>query len=328
MDKTGRERLLMVVGLSMVLILAWFKPLEIAAENQVDAGFNRAIASYALARTLNAVISVAQGTEVAIEPGGVGVVLAPGQILDPINDLVEQFSDLMLAALVAFGVMKVSLSIGSFWFFSLLLSAGAAGWVWMRWVGRTPPALFSKIIFLLLFVRFIVPLVIVGSNFVFQEFLAKNYTENQNAIESGTGQLETLSAQEEATESKTDTAATTSPTPADTQEHASAKPAGSPAGAKVGFLDKIWNSLSEAKDKAGAKLGQIGQTLKQQVNVQGRLENIKKLTSSLVEHIVSIIVVFLLQTLVVPLVLFWIFYKLGRLALDSIKVPETAAREL
>ena len=44
---------------------------------QVDAGLKRALATYAAARALNAVISVAQGTEVALEPGGVGVVLAP-----------------------------------------------------------------------------------------------------------------------------------------------------------------------------------------------------------------------------------------------------------
>lgn len=47
---------------------------------------------------------MAQGTEVAVEPAGVGVIFTPGQILDPVNDLLEQFSNLMLAASVAFGI--------------------------------------------------------------------------------------------------------------------------------------------------------------------------------------------------------------------------------
>ncbi|MCB1944024.1 MAG: hypothetical protein KDI53_18575, partial [Candidatus Accumulibacter sp.] len=83
----------------------------------------RALVSFATARALNAVISVAQGTEVSMQPAGMGVVLTPGQLLDPVNDLVEQFSHLMLAASVAFGVQKVLISIGAYWVISLLLTA-------------------------------------------------------------------------------------------------------------------------------------------------------------------------------------------------------------
>ena len=53
------------------------------SRQQAEQGLKRALATFAIARTLNGVISVAQGTELAVEPGGVGVIMTPGQILDP-----------------------------------------------------------------------------------------------------------------------------------------------------------------------------------------------------------------------------------------------------
>jgi hypothetical protein len=66
---------------------------------------------FAVARTLNGVISAAQGTEVALEPGGVGVVLSVGEILDPINDLIERFSAVMLIAASSLGLQALLLNI-------------------------------------------------------------------------------------------------------------------------------------------------------------------------------------------------------------------------
>ena len=90
------KRISVTLLLAALVAFSWFSPLDIVATQQVDAGLKRALVSFATARTLNAVISVAQGTEVAIQPLGFGVNLAPGQVLDPINDLVEQFSHLIL----------------------------------------------------------------------------------------------------------------------------------------------------------------------------------------------------------------------------------------
>src|SRR4029077_4739160 len=120
--------------------------------------------------------------ELAVEPAGLGVKLAPGQILRPINDMVEQFAELMLAASVAFGVTKVLISIGSYWVVSLLLSAFALGWFLFRWRGQEAPAWLARILLGLVLVRFAVPLVTVGSDALFQKFLNEDYEASQNAI--------------------------------------------------------------------------------------------------------------------------------------------------
>ena len=81
------------------------------SDDYAEDALKRALATFAVARTLNGVISVAQGTEIALEPGGVGVMLTPGQILDPINDLVERFSSVMLVAASSLGLQIVLLEI-------------------------------------------------------------------------------------------------------------------------------------------------------------------------------------------------------------------------
>ncbi|HEC72775.1 MAG TPA: hypothetical protein ENI26_00190, partial [Methylophaga aminisulfidivorans] len=77
---------------------------------------------FALARGLNGVISVAQGTELSVEPMGVGVTLTPGQILDPLNDMVEQFSTVLLIASASLGIQKIVLFLGDNLIIKLTLS--------------------------------------------------------------------------------------------------------------------------------------------------------------------------------------------------------------
>ena len=97
-----------------MILCSWRAPLDLPAMQRVDSELKRALVSFATARALNAVISVVQGTEVSGQPLGFGVILTTGQVLNPVNDLVERFSHVMLTASVAFGVQKVLISIGGY----------------------------------------------------------------------------------------------------------------------------------------------------------------------------------------------------------------------
>lgn len=272
MPKT--ERILLPMAVAAILVLAWFKPLEIAATQQLDAGLKRALVSFATARALNAVISVAQGTQVAASPGGLGLTIAPGQILRPVNDLVGQFAELMLAASVGFGVMKVLISIGSHWMVSLLLSAFALGWAWLRWRAHDSQFWIAKILFVLLLIRFAVPLVTVGSDALFRAFMENDYSASQNAIAGNADEVGTL--REPVRDVKT----------------------------QGGLIERIREWWSEKFD------------------VGARIEELKQVVNQLTEHMIKLIVVFLMQTLVMPLLLFWILYRAGKAMFNS--HPRTA----
>ena len=95
-----RKQILWTAVVLTAIIGALSGHLDSASETHAEDALRNALVTFAVARTLNGVISAAQGTEVALEPGGVGVVLSVGEILDPINDLIERFSAVMLVAAV------------------------------------------------------------------------------------------------------------------------------------------------------------------------------------------------------------------------------------
>lgn len=290
------EKFALLGFLIVIVAFSWLKPLDTTAERQVDEGFKRALTSFAVARVLNGVISVAQGTEISIAPGGFGANLTPGQILDPVNDLVEQFSELMLIASVAFGIMKILLNIGSFWIFSATLSGVAMAWAAFKLTGRVPPTLLTKLLLVLIFVRFSIPIVTVGGDAIFKQFLEEKFKASQIAIEGSEKQLSSLKPPTE-----------TQPATLVPQTAVSTQPTAQPV-QNNGWFDKAINIIGSAVDSVaaiprviGVKMGQYDPRL--------YIENLKEQAALLVNHIINLIVIFVLQTIVIPLALMWALYR-------------------
>jgi hypothetical protein len=258
---------------AIVILGSWLAPLDAPAIKQVDAGLKRALVSFAAARTLNALISVAQGTEISAQPLGVGVTLTPGQALDPLNDVVEQFSTLMLAASVAFGVQKILISIGSYWLISLALTATALGWTWLYFRHRQAPAWLSRTLVVLLMLRFAVPVVTIGTDLLSQKFLSAEYEASQLMIDTSSGQA------------------------------AKAGPVVPPTPESQGIVDTIKGWLAQPGE------------LKQ------RFDNLKGAVEREIEHILKIIVIFMLQTTVIPFLLMWALYSVTRSAIELPRPP-------
>lgn len=257
-------RVLSILLVAAMVLCAWLGPLEAAASRQIDAGLKRALVSFAAARLLNAVISVAQGTELSLQPMGVGLNLTVGQALDPVNDVVEQFSRLMLVASVAFGMQKVLVAIGAHWLMSLALTGAAAGWAVLFYRQQRSPPWLSRLLVVLLMLRFAIPVATIGSDLVFQHFLAGDYAASQQALDRTAVTLE-----------RQGPAATADPA--------------------QGFLDRI-------KSWAGT----------QGAAWQQRLDGLKQAAEQATEHVIKLMVIFVLQTLVIPLVLLWGLYALAR----------------
>ena len=94
---------LLAFGLAILL-----RPVSQAYLNTV---FANALASYGVARGLNALISIMQESSVSAGFVVEGTI-ALGQVLDPINDLLERFSSLLLLSLASVGVQTFLLSFG------------------------------------------------------------------------------------------------------------------------------------------------------------------------------------------------------------------------
>ncbi|MGD8886085.1 MAG: hypothetical protein PVF34_10705, partial [Gammaproteobacteria bacterium] len=120
-NKLALKKLSFSLVAFILAMLAILGSLDATGKSYTEDSFKRALITFGIARGLNGVISVAQGTEIAVQPAGVGMNFTPGQILDPINDLVEQFSWIMLASSASLGIQKVLLAISSTTMMTILL---------------------------------------------------------------------------------------------------------------------------------------------------------------------------------------------------------------
>ncbi len=259
-----------------LIILAWTKSLDDAAIEATTDTFKRALTVAALARGFNGVISVAQGTEVAIQPVGVGVTLTLGQILDPLNDLVERFSLLALVASVSLGAqLMLAEMAGMPWLAALVTVAGLTliGLLWWR-RSATDYGFFIKTVGIVILARFLLTFVLLLTHWLNQGFL-------QERQEAAVAQLRLTSATIESINQASQPGAPGAQSPQESS----------------GLMDSINEFFSATQES---------------VDVQTQLDTLKLKIEASVEHIVTIIVIFLLQTLILPLLGAWLFIAVVR----------------
>ncbi len=277
MFESGRRRLnrrkALWSGLAVLAVVTVLSGLiDDTSRRYASEAFTRALVTFAVARTLNGVISVAQGTEVAIEPGGVGVNFSVGQVLDPINDLVERFSAVMLVATTSLGLQNVLLRMTMWWGTSLalvLVAASALVVLWWRKLddSRLRPVV-MQLLLLTVFLRFAVPILVIGSNLVFDTFLAAEQAAATEALEATRTDIEQINENV--------------PTSASNTENQS-------------VIERLGSML----DSSLASM-----------NISDRLTRLRDRVSNASEHIINLIVIFVLQTIILPLVFLWMFIEL------------------
>ena len=239
------------------------------SEQQAEDALTNALVTFAVARTLNGVISAAQGTEVALEPGGVGVVLSVGEILDPINDLIERFSAVMLVAASSLGLQALLLNITGWWGVSAFLVAAAAAFLVVIWAPGTSASNYAspilRVLLVALFVRFALPVLITATTLITDTFLAPEQAAATAVLESTTRDIEEMNEQTQA---------------ASTEDQS--------------LMDRLGEFIDESLDS---------------MQVGDRLAALKDSASRASEHIVSLIAIFVLQTILLPLAFLWILVE-------------------
>lgn len=157
---TLTKPILASVALTILVGLSWAGTLDARSRIETEQALETTLISYAIARTLNGLISVAQGTEIALQPAGVGIVLTAGEILDPLNDLVEKFSWVVLLAALSLAMQLLIGEILTTNLFNIVTTAAAAASVLLCWKPSIIPVAARAFVFrattLLLTLRFAV----------------------------------------------------------------------------------------------------------------------------------------------------------------------------
>ncbi|WP_029132150.1 hypothetical protein [Sedimenticola selenatireducens] len=273
MHKPSLKQLAITLMLLLLMALIQEGSLDRIGHEQTEAGFKRALLVFAVSRGLNGVISVAQGTEVAVEPVGIGLNFKPGEILDPINDLVERFSWVMLASSASFGIQRVLLDVmASPWLtyttvgavLALLLVIWQPGGRRLGALGR----LVCRLALVLLILRFSIILIAIGGERFYQAFLEPQYSESREQLERAAGNLGEVNSELQPN---------------------------LPPAEDESLLEqarRVYNSAAKA------------------VDVEARMAAFSRAAADISEHAINMIVVFLMQTVLFPLVSLWLIWQL------------------
>jgi hypothetical protein len=268
-------------GVALVLLLAALLSLMPVIDNQASKNyeslFQRAFVTFALARTLNGVISAVQGTELALQPAGVGLTLTPGEILDPVNDLVERFSWVMLGATVSLGVQDVLMDVSAWWVIKLL-AAVMAIWLLITYVSSSSSdkrkQVLTRVFLIALFLRFAVPLTLIANDAIYELFLEPRYLQSTEVVAAAGKEIEQIGQSTQAVEAPEE---------------------------EGGFVSNVFGSLGDAVTRT-----------KDALDLGDKVARIKDRAAEMIEHLIQLSVVFILQTGILPLVFLWLFLQLGK----------------
>ena len=258
-NKQGKTVVLAVFALLLALI--WLRPLEATAHRSVEAGLQRALVTYASARALNGLLSVVKTASVSFQVGA-GASVQPGAVLDPLDELVEQFSTVMLVATLSFAMQQVLIHAFSAWPLALVLTALFLAWAVLVQCGRSAPPWLARLSVGLLTLSLSVPAASLASELTYRLLMAQDYAVAQ----------------------------------AEVSMSSHAGPA-APAAADPGTLNKLRHLWSQTQD--------IGQ----------QVQALQAKASNIVSHLITLAAVFLMQTVVLPLLFLWGILRLYRLLL-------------
>ncbi len=177
--------------------------LDTNADRYFEESIKGATLAYASVRGVNAVVSVLKESEIEVSPAGVGVNIAAGQILDPIDDMTERLSDVMVASIVSLGIQKIGYEIGSAISFKALalLVLLLIPLIWIQnQMDASISGLLLRIGVLLLALRFLLPVSSLVSDTLYQNVLKARIdqgVENLSIVSSSYEELSSLEHKKE-----------------------------------------------------------------------------------------------------------------------------------
>ena len=234
-----------------------------------DEAMQRAMAAFGLAKGLNTVISLIQGTEVSFTPVGLGINFSVGEVLDPFNDMVERFSWVMLLSSVSLGIQKLLILLSSKLFLqvSILLSVGIAlSCIWIKKLANSNVLAISlKLFMLFILLRFSAIFFVYSSELLYNSVLHTEYQHSTQIIKETKEKLEDINEK--------------------SKEIVISKK-------EQGFIESIRSKSVGLVDS---------------LNISQKLSSLEKDIDMASRNIINLITIFLLQSLFMPLLFLWFF---------------------
>jgi hypothetical protein len=198
--KTKQTTMKSITGVLLSIVLFFSSGVQIpvldsAADTYFKDSITKAGVSYGVCRVINATVSVIQQSSVQLEPAGIGLSLAVGQIVDPINDMVERLSNVLVMSIASLGVQELAYEISLtlvppiLAVFLLILSV-------LVWFKDARVLKLQRILMSLLVIasiaRFCLPISSVANEFLQETFFEDKIIEANGELTRGTADLDKL----------------------------------------------------------------------------------------------------------------------------------------
>jgi hypothetical protein len=267
-----------------------FKKVDSVAEKWVNDSINRALIAYSSARALNAVISVFKGSSVQVQPWGMGVTIAIGEALEPLDDLLERFSWVMMVSLISLGIQKFMIEISPWLSLTILCTMGVLLLMPKIWINNSKNSwllhdIGKRLLLAAFVVRFAVPTIAYLNDSAYDSFFRAHYDAASNNI---SRDAEAFKGNENIEIKLEDVAETTN----------------------EGWWDKVKQGLSKVKQI----VVEPGKAL---MDLKEKMELLKNKASDFVENFIKLSVFFVLNTILLPIGFLWGLVKIGRIFLGN-----------
>ncbi|MDH3347859.1 MAG: hypothetical protein OEM02_07145 [Desulfobulbaceae bacterium] len=187
------KRFSLAICLLFILTFNFVSLTSIESKQYYNEGLKRAAATYVVVRGINSILSVAQETEISASPGGMGLTIAVGQFLDPLNDLIERFSVVILMATTSLGIQKLLLTltatpairylvlISVFCLYLLILCK--------NYIDRNTFNILSKIFLFTIVLRFVLPTISFTGHTISKYYIDDLITQKTNELQTAHDQI-------------------------------------------------------------------------------------------------------------------------------------------
>ncbi|MBL0731807.1 MAG: hypothetical protein JJW03_03030, partial [Desulfosarcina sp.] len=150
---------------------------------------------YATCRVVNASVSIVKESHLELEPAGIGLSLALGQALDPIDDMTERLSDVLVTAITSLGVQKlayeISVSLAPPVLSVLLLVLSILIWFKNEMI-ISLKNLTMRILFIIVIARFCLPISSMANDFIQKNFFFDQISDANKELALGSAELDKL----------------------------------------------------------------------------------------------------------------------------------------
>ncbi len=290
--ETRRRIIRSTVGIALAIWLLFSSGLKVpgldaTADTYFQDAITKAGLAYATIRTINASVSIIKESTVQLEPAGVGLSLAVGQVLDPIDDMTERLSHVLVTAIVSLGVQKLSyeiaISLVPPLFAAALIILSVLIWVGDHRLGAIQHLVFQVLLFSAIF-RFFLPVSSIANAFVHDHFFAGRIETAKAELSLGSTELDRLKE------------------------------------LSLPEIEGVWTTIEKGKLFLKKKSAEFKEAVVYTVDNMGRIiENLMELTFLYVG-------LFVIQVLFLPLISFWILLKIvNALFVRNAFIPPTGS---